>query len=198
MRKASRHATCASLYPSIRLDGKKLCAYCKTPIGSRLRYCSDKCRVEVWVRANPGTARSMVKNRDHGRCAGCGLGCEALAELLLALKRDLEHQSNYYKPPTESDLAIRRRARGLISILSRAMNDAGFRVYYDSVLYRLSFGHLWEADHIKPFVEGGGFCGLENLQTLCIPCHKKKTARMASALAERKRNAKPLPLLEQA
>lgn len=36
-------------------------------------------------------------------------------------------------------------------------------------------GGLWDVDHIVPVFEGGGQCGLENLQTLCIPCHKRKT-----------------------
>lgn len=33
----------------------------------------------------------------------------------------------------------------------------------------------WQADHIIPVVEGGGECGLEGFQTLCLECHKKKT-----------------------
>lgn len=34
---------------------------------------------------------------------------------------------------------------------------------------------LWEADHIVAVVEGGGSCTLENLRTLCSPCHKAVT-----------------------
>jgi hypothetical protein len=33
-------------------------------------------------------------------------------------------------------------------------------------------GGLWDADHILPVKDGGGLCGLENMRTLCIPCHK--------------------------
>ena len=36
-------------------------------------------------------------------------------------------------------------------------------------------GGLWDMDHIVPVHQGGGLCGLENLQTLCIPCHKSKS-----------------------
>jgi len=42
----------------------------------------------------------------------------------------------------------------------------------------------WEADHILPVVEGGD-SSLENVRTLCIPCHRKVTA----GLRERRRNA---------
>jgi 5-methylcytosine-specific restriction endonuclease McrA len=33
----------------------------------------------------------------------------------------------------------------------------------------------WEVDHIIPVFLGGSACGLENLQTLCVDCHKDKT-----------------------
>jgi 5-methylcytosine-specific restriction enzyme A len=40
----------------------------------------------------------------------------------------------------------------------------------------------WEADHIVPVVEGGD-SNLDNLRTLCIPCHREATR----ALRERRR-----------
>lgn len=40
----------------------------------------------------------------------------------------------------------------------------------------------WEADHILPVVEGGD-SNLENMRTLCIPCHRNVTA----ALRERRK-----------
>jgi len=39
-------------------------------------------------------------------------------------------------------------------------------------------GHLWHADHTKPVTEGGGEGGLENLRTLCHPCHKEVTREL--------------------
>jgi 5-methylcytosine-specific restriction endonuclease McrA len=44
-------------------------------------------------------------------------------------------------------------------------------------------------DHIVPVVEGGGACGLENLRTLCKPCHKRVTAELAGRRAVAKRKA---------
>jgi len=35
----------------------------------------------------------------------------------------------------------------------------------------------WEADHIRPVVEGGD-SDLENMRTLCIPCHRGVTAEL--------------------
>lgn len=37
------------------------------------------------------------------------------------------------------------------------------------------FDELWEADHILPVSKYGGGCEIENFQTLCQECHKKKT-----------------------
>lgn len=47
---------------------------------------------------------------------------------------------------------------------------------------------FWDCDHVVEVVNGGGQCGLENLQTLCQPCHKAKTKQLASDRAyDRKR-----------
>lgn len=47
--------------------------------------------------------------------------------------------------------------------------------------------HLWEMDHIVPVVEGGGSCGLDNLRTLCVPCHKAATKELRGRLANNKK-----------
>lgn len=48
---------------------------------------------------------------------------------------------------------------------------------------------LWDLDHIIPVSEGGGSCGLENLRTLCLPCHRKVTAELRARLAAAKKAA---------
>ena len=37
---------------------------------------------------------------------------------------------------------------------------------------------LWDADHVLPVAEGGGQCDLDNLRTLCLPCHREVTAEL--------------------
>jgi 5-methylcytosine-specific restriction enzyme A len=37
---------------------------------------------------------------------------------------------------------------------------------------------LWDADHLTPVVEGGGECGLANMRTLCLKCHRSTTAEL--------------------
>jgi 5-methylcytosine-specific restriction enzyme A len=45
-------------------------------------------------------------------------------------------------------------------------------------LKRMSRKSLWDADHIQPVAEGGGECDLLNLRTLCLICHRQKTAEL--------------------
>lgn len=52
--------------------------------------------------------------------------------------------------------------------------------------------HTW-ADHVVPVVEGGGACGLDNLRTLCIPCHHRETAALAARRARKNRKQIELP-----
>lgn len=65
--------------------------------------------------------------------------------------------------------AALRRARG-------PAREAGLRVYgLKTIRSRRS---LWDADHIVPVAEGGGQCDLDNLRTLCLPCHREVTAEL--------------------
>ncbi len=48
---------------------------------------------------------------------------------------------------------------------------------------------LWDADHVVPVAEGGGQCDLDNLRTLCLPCHREVTADLRRRLRDRTRLA---------
>lgn len=94
--------------------------------------------------------------------------------------------------PREARRRVRRRDRGVCRAcrldtrgLAREVRGRG----RTARLRKLGFkprGSLWELDHIVPLIDGGGH-DLDNLQTLCVPCHEKKTAREARERAERRR-----------
>jgi|SRR5579875_684377 len=50
---------------------------------------------------------------------------------------------------------------------------------------------LWDADHILAVAEGGGECDLSNIRTLCLRCHRARTAELRERL--KKRGARPAP-----
>lgn len=54
---------------------------------------------------------------------------------------------------------------------------------------------LWDADHITPVAEGGGECDLSNMQTLCLKCHRARTAELR---LRRKQRQIPLTSSQQA
>jgi hypothetical protein len=104
--------------------------------------------VDAWrVKTDPAYLRNLVWKRDRGRCAVCGLRC-----------RDLEKS---------------------LTLLRQVLSRLGQARVYGSVRKALkvkSRHSLWDADHIRAVADGGGECGLDNMQTLCVWCHREKTA----------------------
>jgi len=63
--------------------------------------------------------------------------------------------------------------------------------YLRKWLWRIGFhsgGHLWEADHIQPRVLGG-MNSMDNLRTLCLPCHERVTTELAASRAADRHDA---------
>jgi 5-methylcytosine-specific restriction endonuclease McrA len=144
---------------SFEKDGEA-CGFCKKPLGdgARYGYCSDACLHEAKVRNNPGYARQRVWERDQGRCAWCRRDCRRLA---------LDMVSAFYEDPRE----FRRLFDELVA--------KGFPEH------RLARFSLWDCDHIRQVRRGGGASGLENLQTLCVPCHRRKTRKWSKKAKHR-------------
>jgi len=133
------------------IDGVKCCRYCRNPItqSRRRTFCSQVCVDEYMIRSSGSYLRRAVYKRDLGICADCGVDTKTLARQLLSFaKESLERKELLTTYDISEKRVIRKRRNG---------------------------GGLWDADHIIPVKDGGGCCGLDNLKTLCISCHKKKT-----------------------
>ena len=156
---ASRVRTMSLSTLRVRLKRDKgRCTWCDEPIGGGYRnWCSYKCRDEGYVRG--GFWAQAILKRDNGVCAICGLktlDLKARVERIVQVSRDSKRCFTYSR--------IQRWCR------SNKMQS-----------YRTPY----EIDHIVPVSEGGGCCGLDNLRTVCVNCHKKLTAELAA------RNKKP-------
>lgn len=172
-----RSGSANQLYPNKKdpTDGRKLCAWCETRLPFRKqRYCSRECLDEIWIRTNPGHARSKVYDRDQGVCANCGTDTQRFKKLL----REWPRVSYHFKSKALDALA---EQFALAGISTRRKIGSYSR-----------FGHTWEMNHITPVADGGGLCGLENLETLCLPCHRKETAAQAASRAAKARLEKGL------
>jgi 5-methylcytosine-specific restriction endonuclease McrA len=106
--------------------------------------------------------RQRVYQRDKGVCALCGIDTTVLGKVLAA-------EWNRVKMAKS---APERRER------------EAFRQRYRWYFRRSSY---WDADHIKPVSEGGGECSLENMRTLCVPCHQAVTRELAKRTASHRR-----------
>ena len=147
--------------------------------------------METYSIANfPQYARAKVEARDKGVCAMCGLDTEALGARWRRQELDLRAAAGEHvgRGRRYKDFPIH-----LTHVLER---DEAWRVlrtemevYFGKwrTAYRTRWS-LWDMDHIVPVKDGGGQCGLENLRTLCLPCHRQVTREWRRANSKRVRN----------
>jgi len=83
--------------------------------------------------------------------------------------------------PREARRRVRKRDRGRCAMcrvdtskIRREVRGRGRAKQLRALGYKIR-GSLWELDHVVPLIDGGSH-ELANLQSLCTPCHKKKTA----------------------
>ena len=136
------------------------CTWCGTLVGKgRRTWCSDKCIEAYRLEHQWPYIRSRVHERDKGICALCGCDADKMKRLRKLVRRREGWES--YRHLTE---------------------------YW----YRMGFDRgpndYWQADHILPRIRGGTN-ELTNLRTLCVPCHKQETARLAADRATKRKDA---------
>lgn len=153
--------------------GFKLCRMpeCGKRIGKGMRsYCSRECRTQFAIAYFPSSARWHVYKRDKGVCAKCNLDTDRM-------QRILKWVADRCRNGFFGEFGNRWRFAAGIS------HSFGF----DGSVY--SDGGFWQADHVLECVNGGWGKGLENFRTLCTPCHKSETARLAGELAAARKPA---------
>lgn len=126
-------------------NGNTCCRFCgKAVFPPRRTMCSPECAHEISIRNNGRYMRNEVFKRDKGVCAICNLDTKKVAKEALLLPDYL--RKNFLE---SYNIGEKRK-------IWKSKNGGG----------------LWDADHIIPVKKGGGSCGLENIRTLCISCHK--------------------------
>lgn len=142
------------------------CRWCGESVRPpRRSWCSDGC-VSEYQALQPDALRRAVFERDRGICALCGRDCQAL------------------------ETRINERLRGLVGGNTRQLElrarGRWHRMFQRLGVPVLSFHRLarslWDADHTVPLVEGGANT-VENMRTLCLPCHKRQTRALAGRRA---------------
>lgn len=159
-------------YPK-RTDGLCRCGCGERLPSGRRQWASDKCSnkcVEAFqiLKGDGNAIRRAVFRRDKGICACCGMDTEKERKACMDAGWKWHRQPKGWTPPTDQELdEIEQRRRKYM------------RLGFPSP----SLKSWWQADHIQEVVNGGGACTIDNLQTLCIVCHNRKTAELAAARA---------------
>lgn len=178
------------------------CVYCGGDLPDRrLRWCSDWCVRYAQIRCGQsGAIRHALLRRDRAVCQLCGLDTAALEQAFRSARRDLEgritraynRQYDRMAPDWSTGGPIWERQTERWARARLRLGLAGRRLHHQLLIRLEALGFaaaahgnrsFWEADHIVPVSEGGGFCGLENLRTVCQPCHRAETAALAGRLA---------------
>lgn len=141
-----------------------------------------------WAAKNdPATQRTLVEARDKGICAACGVDTEKRAR-----------EAREWRPVFRwlARRFLEDEGDGSWQSWSRSEKYASDMICDRFGAVIASDGHTWEADHILPVVEGGGECDLSNLRTLCLPCHRAETAKLAARRAAARRAAREAAQLQ--
>lgn len=91
--------------------------------------------------------RAAIRKRDLGVCSRCGRDC-------IATRRRIRR---FLVGPR-----LRGRATRRIRLAKRILGLSSSELIRD----------LWQAHHVHAVAAGGGGCGLENYETLCVWCHR--------------------------
>lgn len=177
---------------------KGRCAWCGTKDlpPRRKSWCSQKCVDEYLMRNSTEHIRRAVWERDKGICALCG--CDANAEFkawkqarseISKLAHRLAHASRFNMEWSCGRWVFEHEDRFPTYREIETFTRRLMRKYMSSEK-RWTAGRStgWDADHIIPVCEGGGNCGIENFRTLCHPCHKEETAKLAKRRAKNRMN----------
>ena len=176
--------------------GKGTCRGCRGAVPKgRKTWCSDTCVTKALIRkGDPKVVRREVFRRDFGICASCGFDAALAARIEQAIANlEWNLRGRYWN--RRAGQPVDRDVTAGINAELETVKQARLLVWHLWTGVSRMRGHLWEADHITPVIEGGGGCGLDGYRTLCIACHKAETAKLADRRARARRTA-ARPLLE--
>lgn len=158
------------VYPKLKKDkdGWWICRYCGRRINQGRRYrawCSGDCDQNAKERTYSSWARSALEGRENGVCQECGLDTT-----------ELHHELRLLQSAVKWDKKLSEQAKSLHMNVLRTIVMSMKKCGFNADPRWGTWTTLWHMDHITEHASGGTL-EPENLQTLCVPCHKKKTKK---------------------
>lgn len=134
-------------------------------------FCSEECAERDAQTRSAAALRRACFERDRGVCAECGLDCDDLVRRIRVMRCQDDR-------------------RDAVLAAWPAMGHRGNGGRLSKLAQTAASGHAWECDHVRAVYDGGGECTVDNCQTLCVLCHKARTAAQAKERAERRKAEK--------
>jgi len=156
---------CATAEDKAVINGQA-CAWCAKAFlcSNGATYCSQSCVEEGRLRRGGIYASSKIRQQvfalEHGICTKCGINAHELFCKMKAL----------------------HPAERLNALLNAKWKLPQTRQGTDRLLNDPKESDFWQADHEIAVAEGGGSTGLDNLRTLCTPCHSVETEKLFARL----------------
>ncbi len=169
---SKKRASSLNQYPvKMYPNGTRGCRWCGKVLDHKSRtFCGKECVHQYMIRSRPGYAADQVAKRDAGVCAKCGVDTVVF------------HLEAYQRAEIDTPPRYRGWRRADDRIVPPELVALG---------WPKTFNRRWfDVEHVIPVVDGGGECGLENLISLCVPCHKRATAALAARRALDRKQAK--------
>ncbi|XP_064602410.1 uncharacterized protein LOC135468214 isoform X2 [Liolophura sinensis] len=153
-------------------DGVPLCVNCQKPYENTLlktstiqsaqnawytRFCSPDCSHTYWMKTHNDYSRGQIFDLEHGICQLCRVDAHSVFRQIRDTP-ELKKRAMILKDTVYSKLTARQKS---------------------SMVQNPTAGLFWHVDHIVPVWEGGGECDIDNLRTLCTPCHHRVTAEQS-------------------
>lgn len=166
--KPGKPATFAPEHPERGPNGRGLCRWCHKEVPKRRRkWCSDLCVHEYKAINDWNYVRASVFDRDEGVCVSCGIDAPKAQAKWIRIWFSLKTSDRVWpKCP---------------AMINSTLREIG----WNTDLFR----DFWEVDHIVARADGGGN-ELTNLRTLCVVCHKDRSAKQAATWAANRRKPK--------
>ena len=134
-------------------------------------FCSARCAALDKQMRSASELRKLLYARERGVCRACRWDASGCARRIATMRS-------------------RGARRKHILSSNPAFGACGNAKQLERLARTAWEGDAWHFDHVVAVYEGGGECTVDNGQTLCVLCHKARTAAQAKARADARRAAK--------
>eukprot|EP01023_Acetabularia_acetabulum_P020855 TRINITY_DN20895_c0_g1_i1.p1 TRINITY_DN20895_c0_g1~~TRINITY_DN20895_c0_g1_i1.p1 ORF type:complete len:222 (-),score=27.90 TRINITY_DN20895_c0_g1_i1:286-951(-) len=126
-------------------------------------FCSAQCENNYYCKVSTNALRNSLFKLERGICCQCKADCNSMIKRIRRISKD--------------GLNWRERRLQIISEIAPKFLQSKYSNQLNKLITAALDGNAWHADHIIPVYQEGGLCTVENMRTLCVPCHLDVTKK---------------------